>query len=71
MRILDTFIKQRAADKKFMLLGKILDFENTYRYKNEFNRVMSIVPNKWIILDVQDTVDELKKGKYFGKTSAN
>jgi hypothetical protein len=52
--ILETDMKQRAYDGKWELLGKIKDFENTYSYKTESGITISLIPEKWITVNVYD-----------------
>lgn len=63
-KILETEVKHRKFDDVWMLYGKILDHDNTYRYRNEEGRMVSYVPEMWIILDVKSDKNKLrKKGK--------
>lgn len=54
MKILDYDYKTRDYDKKFVVLGKILDHDNKYRYTNEKGHPATYVPVKWITLGVYD-----------------
>lgn len=65
MKILETALKHRAYDDMWMLLGKTPDYENSYRHRNEDNKMTTLTPDIWIILDVQADRNKLrmKKGK--------
>lgn len=52
-QIIKTEWKQREFDGKWMLLGQVYDYENTYQ-----TETMKLVPTMWIILDVKDSLDE-------------
>ena len=54
MLILEKEYKFRNHDKKWMLLGKILDHDNMYKYTDEDGNVVKYIPQKWIILNVYD-----------------
>lgn len=60
MKILETAPKRREYDDMWMLMGKIPDYDNTYRYLDEDNRMTSYTPNVWIILDVKSDKDQLR-----------
>jgi hypothetical protein len=66
MKLIKTETKQRALDGQWMLLGKILDYDNLYEYTNEFGKQTQIIPTMWIILDVASEEQDLKRGR-FGK----
>lgn len=53
--------KQREYDGRWMLLGKIADIENTYRYKNEYNKSVAVIPTIWVIIKVYDYELEVEK----------
>jgi hypothetical protein len=54
MIILETATKRRQFDNKLMKLGKVLDHENLYEYKDEEGKQKTFIPTKWIILEVFD-----------------
>lgn len=54
MKILETQHKRRAYDGKYEKIVKIVDEENKYSYKTESGSVVSLVPTKWITVDVYD-----------------
>ena len=62
MKIIETHIKKREFDNQWMLMGKVPDLENSYRHRNEEGRMVTLVPNMWIILDVNEEKNKLKKG---------
>ena len=59
MKVHDIFVKQRGYDNLYMLLGKVLDYNNSYYHKNEADKYTTFVPYMWIILDVKSTEDQL------------
>ena len=54
--VLETQIVQRAWDKRWEKLIKIVDYENSYTYRNENGASMTLVPEKWICVDVFDFI---------------
>ena len=54
MKILQYHYKQREFDGKWMVMAKVPDLENSYRYKSETNQMITLVPTKWIIVKVYD-----------------
>jgi hypothetical protein len=51
-KILRKVHKTRAIDGKTMVLGKILDHDNAYKYKRGEQEI-TLTPAMWIILEVQ------------------
>ena len=62
IHVIKTEWKQRAFDKKWMLMGQVYDNENAYAYKNEAGASFQYVPTMWIVLDVQDKLPSARKG---------
>lgn len=62
MRVFQTATKRRY-DNKIMLLGQILDYDNTYLYTNEYGKPAKLIPTQWIILNVFDDENDLKNNK--------
>lgn len=54
MVILERAFKRRGIDGKLMQLGKVFDYDNTYRYNDETGKQMKFIPVMWIILGVYD-----------------
>jgi hypothetical protein len=52
--VLEVTFKQRAYDGKWERLIRIIDYDNTYSYKNEQGIQSSITPTKWVTSDVYD-----------------
>jgi hypothetical protein len=59
MKIIREEFKQRAFDGKWEKLGLIMDHENTYTYSTESGAKVSLVPEKWITLNVYDHLMEI------------
>lgn len=68
MRIFETEIKHRAYDDMWMLMARVPDYENSYRHRNEENRMVTWTPDMWIIIDVKSDKNHLRLHKK-GKTS--
>lgn len=60
MHILDKVWKQREFDGKHIVLGKVFDHDNTYRYKDENGKPVKFIPTKWIVLKVYDYILEIE-----------
>lgn len=54
MKIYDTEVRKRPYDGKWQLNGKIDDHENSYTFQDEKKRKVTLVPTKWITLNVFD-----------------
>ena len=54
MKILKTDYKQREYDGKWMKMGFVPDYDNTYTYIAENQNKVTIVPNIWIVMGVYD-----------------
>lgn len=54
LTILETQFKQRAYDGKWERIGKIIDTDNTYSFKNENGNMTTLIPTKWVTLGVYD-----------------
>lgn len=63
MKILETAVRHRVFDDMWMLMAKVPDYDNTYRYRNEDNRMVSWTPEIWIVLDVKADKNKLRRGK--------
>jgi hypothetical protein len=51
--VMETDLKQRAFDGRWMLMGKVVDEDQAYTYTNEAG-TFTINNTKWIILNVYD-----------------
>lgn len=58
MKILETQYNKRVYDGKIEKIAKIVDEENKYSYKTESGSIVSLVPTKWITVDVLDNMPE-------------
>lgn len=58
MKILETQIVQREFDQRWEKLARVLDRENTYHYVNENGIRSTLIPEKWITLEVFDFIME-------------
>lgn len=58
MDILETQLVQRDYDKRWELIGKIMDHDNAYTYQNESGRKVTYTPEKWITIKVYDLLME-------------
>lgn len=59
MDIIERQLVQRDFDKRWEMIGKIMDHENKYTYKTESGNKISITPEKWITLKVYDFIMEI------------
>jgi len=57
--ILETEIVQREWDKRWEQIAKIMDYENSYTYLNEYGIKMTLIPEKWITIAVYDYLMEI------------
>lgn len=57
--ITDIDLVQRAFDNKWELIGKIKDHENSYSYKTAAGVIVTLIPEKWITLNVYDFIMEI------------
>lgn len=53
MHIFDTEYNQRF-DGKWQKWGKVVDDDNIYSYVNDSGNTVTLIPYKWILLDVYD-----------------
>ena len=58
MELLETELVQRAFDNKWERIGKIIDYENSYTYFDENGLQTTLIPTKWITLNVYDFIME-------------
>jgi hypothetical protein len=63
MKILQTEIRHRVFDDMWMLMGQVPDYDNIYRYRNEDQKMTSLIPTIWIILDVHFDRNKLRLKK--------
>lgn len=52
--VIKTEYKQRAYDGKWQLLGLIMDKDNAYEVSNSEGNKITLIPEKWITLNVYD-----------------
>jgi hypothetical protein len=58
LNVLETQIVQRDYDKKWEKIVKVMDFENKYTYCNEAGVSVTLIPEKWITVEVFDFIME-------------
>lgn len=58
MKFIETQLVQREFDGRWELIGKYRDVENTYVYGDEKGQVATLVPEKWITINVYDFIME-------------
>jgi hypothetical protein len=58
LNVLETQIVQRAFDNKWEKIVKVMDFENKYTYSNEAGVKVTLIPEKWITVEVFDFIME-------------
>jgi Trk K+ transport system NAD-binding subunit len=58
MNIIESQIVQREFDGRWERIVKVIDTENQYTYKNESGITVSLIPEKWITVQVYDFVME-------------
>lgn len=63
MKILETTLRHREFDNSWMLMGKVPDYDNSYRHKNEDGKMVTLTPTMWIILDVNKDKNKLRRRK--------
>ena len=54
MRSLETQYVRRAYDGKYEKVVKVMDEENKYSYKTDSGGGVTLVPTKWVTVDVLD-----------------
>lgn len=59
MTVLETQIVQREWDKRWEKVVKIMDNENAYTYRNENGISVTLIPEKWLVLEVYDFIMEI------------
>jgi hypothetical protein len=59
MVVLETDFIQRAYDNKWEKVVKIMDTENGYTYRNENGVSVTLIPEKWVTVDVIDYMAEI------------
>jgi hypothetical protein len=59
MEVLETQVVQRDFDKRWERIVKVLDRENAYTYRNEAGINATMIPEKWITVDVYDFILEI------------
>lgn len=59
MVVLETDFVQRAFDGKWEKVVKIMDSDNAYTYRNENGVSVTLIPEKWVTVDVVDLMGEL------------
>lgn len=59
MVVLETDFVQRAYDNKWEKVVKIMDTENGYTYRNENGVSVTLIPEKWVTVDVIDYMAEI------------
>lgn len=60
--ILEYDYKQRAYDGKWEVLGKIQDKDNSYHYKTESGQKVTLIPEKWVTVNVVDYLADWDDG---------
>ena len=56
--ILETQLIQRAYDGCWEKVVKIMDKENAYTYQNESGAKVTLIPEKWQVIDVYPFIME-------------
>lgn len=60
MEILETQIVQRSFDGRWEKIVRIVDRENAYTYKNETGTSVTLIPERWITVQVYDFIMEIE-----------
>lgn len=60
LQILETQIVQRDYDKRWERIAKVVDHDNAYTYRNEAGVSVTMIPEKWITLNVFDFLMEVE-----------
>jgi hypothetical protein len=63
MKIFETAQKQREYDGMWMLLGRVPDYENSYKHRGEDGKWTTLTPSTWIIMDVKSNKADLRSRK--------
>lgn len=58
MEILETQIVQRDWDKRWEKIVRVMDYENSYTYRNESGSSVTLIPEKWLTVAVYDFIME-------------
>lgn len=56
--ILETQIVQRDFDKRWEKIVKVMDYENAYTFSNENGVSVTLIPEKWLTVQVYDFIME-------------
>ena len=59
LNILETDFKQRAFDRKWERIAKIVDYDNRYTYTTDSGSKVTLIPEKWVTLGVYDLMMEI------------
>jgi len=59
-KVIEYDVRQRTYDRKWELLGKFQDHENSYTYVSETNQKETHTPEKWVTLRVFDLLAVLE-----------
>lgn len=63
MKVLETAIRHRTYDDMWMMMAKVPDYENAYRFRNEEQKWTTLTPSIWIIVDVKPDKNNLRTKK--------
>ena len=58
MEILETQIVQRDWDKRWEKIVRVMDYENSYTYRNETGNRETLIRDKWMTVAVYDFLME-------------
>ena len=56
--MIETQLVQRDFDKRWEMIAKIRDYENSYEYVDEQGNKIVFVPEKWVTTGVYDFILE-------------
>lgn len=56
--ILETQLIQRAYDGRWEKVVKVMDHENAYTYQNESGNGVTLIPERWLTVQVYDFIME-------------
>lgn len=62
MEILEEHIVQREYDGRWEKIVRIIDHENGYTYKNETGSSVTLIPERWLTVNVYDFLMEISDG---------
>lgn len=60
MEILETQLVQRSYDGRWEKIARIMDKDNAYTYKNDNGISVTLIPEKWITVNVYDFLMEIQ-----------